>query len=312
MLRSVAAVLAALLLAAVPAGAKTPPAATVADALATSPVYVAPDADPALDEAQASALAGSSEMQSDGTVMVALLPASVGASEQRIRGYANRVDRALPPGPRTLIVTAGDRVWVVTTADDAAARAAVQQAFDGSGGDVAGALQASVAGVAPLTAPASQPVPGDAFDDAFGDAGQDIMDTITTVFRIGAILAILAFVLPFLLLGGFILVRVRRARAVTAASLEDRCARADGRLLALGEQIRLHDLDVQMPGASAEGVAHYERAIAAYDEANSALTLSRDELTPRTMTRIEHALLRGEHEMAAAARALAAPSRTGL
>lgn len=309
----IAAVLLLVLALAVPAAAKVPPAAQVAEALATDPVYVAPGEEDALAPGGADRLRAESAARSGGTVLVAVVPRAAGRTEAGIQRYANRVAGGLEADEYSLVVHAGSRVWIVTTGDDRAAQAAVASAFATHEGDLTEALSASVSALASQTAPLGDGTTG--ADDEIGEAFDDIADTVSTAVTIGAVVLVLLFTLPFVIVALVVASRIRRARTVSAETLEERLARADDRLLALGERIRAHDLDVQMPGVDAGAVRHYEQAVEAYDEANSQVTLHRDELSVRVMARIENALLRGEHAMTAAERGFATPrpaDATGL
>jgi hypothetical protein len=69
-----------------------------------------------------------------------------------------------------------------------------------------------------------------------------------------------------------------------------------GKVVALGDQIRDLDLDVEMPDADADpgGKAEYERALAIYDQANEALTARR---TGASIQRARAALAEGRQRM---------------
>jgi hypothetical protein len=101
----------------------------------------------------------------------------------------------------------------------------------------------------------------------------------------------------------------RREEERERAELEEvkRVARED--LVALGDDIRALDLDVQMPGADAEGKRHYDQAVQRYTEAEEALDRAR---APGDIQPVTSALEEGRWAMEAAKAELAggeAPER---
>jgi hypothetical protein len=88
----------------------------------------------------------------------------------------------------------------------------------------------------------------------------------------------------FVLFGGGVVLLLmasgRRRRRERAAQLADVRRTANEDLVALGDDIRALDLDVEMPGADPQAKADYDRAVAGYDAANRRLATARsvDEL----------------------------------
>ncbi len=81
---------------------------------------------------------------------------------------------------------------------------------------------------------------------------------------------------------------------VRAAAQED--------LLALAEDIRAHDLDVELPGASAEAKEDYARALSMYERADRALDRARQ---PEDLEEVTAAIEEGRFAMASAKARLA-------
>jgi len=113
-------------------------------------------------------------------------------------------------------------------------------------------------------------------------------------------------------LGALLFMRSRRrrqGRQQARAELEEvkQVARED--LVALGDDIRALDLDVEMPGADAEAKQHYDQAVQRYTEAEQALDGAR---RPEDIEPVTSALEEGRWAMAAAKAELAgdeAPER---
>ena len=86
--------------------------------------------------------------------------------------------------------------------------------------------------------------------------------------------------LILLLIGGGLfalssVTRSRRRRKEEEAELAHVRETVNEDLVALGEDIRALDLDVQMPDADREGKAHYNRAVEGYDRANQRLATAK-------------------------------------
>jgi hypothetical protein len=92
--------------------------------------------------------------------------------------------------------------------------------------------------------------------------------------------------MPFL---GFKTRRDREWDEVSAVARDD--------LVALGDDIRALDLDVQMPGANTDAVQRYGQAVEAYDRANTAMEAAR---RPEDLGTVSESLEEGRFAMAAA------------
>ena len=104
-------------------------------------------------------------------------------------------------------------------------------------------------------------------------------------------------VVPLLAVGGigFFLLRRRRRRAEDA-DLAGVKAAAQEDLLALADDIRALDLDVEMPGAGDEARRDYERALSMYEKADRALDRAR---TPEELEEVSSAVADGRYAIAA-------------
>jgi hypothetical protein len=97
--------------------------------------------------------------------------------------------------------------------------------------------------------------------------------------------------------GAALLVRRRRRRQAEAAEFAEVKDNARDDLVALGEDIRALDLDIEMPNVDPEARADYERAVNAYDRADSAWEVAR---RPEDLEPVGAALEEGRWAMASA------------
>lgn len=111
----------------------------------------------------------------------------------------------------------------------------------------------------------------------------------------GGALAILGVVV----LGGgaFFWLRRRRQRQEDAARVEEVRRLADEDLVALGDDIRALDLDIEMPGVGQQAKDDYSRALEAHSSANEALRRAR---APEDFEPISHTLEEGRYAMESA------------
>jgi len=102
-------------------------------------------------------------------------------------------------------------------------------------------------------------------------SGDELLDDVGDSCRLGVLIVAAAIALPFVLgvLGLLVVWRRRRAAAEEREEITTRDARDE--LVALGEDIRALDLDVDMPGVSQRARDEYERALGLYDRANQLL-----------------------------------------
>jgi hypothetical protein len=241
-------------------------------------VYVDPGARDALQESDASDVAARIA-DTGGRIYVAVLPAGAGGSD---------VARQLGEQVRsngTYVVAAGDE-WSAASTDLAPGEAGrlVRDAAQAHPGDTAATLDAFVASVA------SAPTSGGRGNPAQRDRGGSG----------GGLLAILAVIAGG---GGLLAWRARRRRrAQEAAELEDLRRVAGDELSAIGEDIRLLEIDVDMPGADPRAKQRYNEAVQAYSRAEEALDLAR---RPEDFQPIGEALEEGRWDMEAAKAILA-------
>jgi hypothetical protein len=235
-------------------------------------VYVHPDARDALSEADADAIA-SSIRDSGGRTFVAVLPAGAGTGNvaQRI-GEQVRINGTY--------VADVDGSWSAASTDLRPGQATqlISDASEGRADDAAGTLGAFV----PSVADARQPSGGDGGGDGGGGSS-------------GGLLAILAVIAG----GGGLLAwrsqRKRKARQEAEVAELRKVARDD--LDAIGEDIRLLEIDVDMPGADPRAKERYGEAVLAYTRAEEGLDLAR---TSAEFQPIGQALEEGRFAMAAA------------
>jgi hypothetical protein len=231
-------------------------------------VYVHPDARDALSDADASQIA-SSIQRSGGRTFVAVLPAGAGAGNvaQQI-GQQARING-------TYVADVGG-AWSAASTDLRPGQATqlIQDASQGRAGDAAGTLGAFVPSVADAR-------PGGRDGGGGGSSG--------------GLLAILAVIAG----GGGLLAwrsqRRRKARQAAEVAELHKVARED--LDAIGEDIRLLEIDVDMPGADPRAKERYGEAVLAYTRAEEGLDLAR---TSAAFQPIGQALEEGRFALAAA------------
>jgi len=267
-----------LLLGAGPAGAQAlrTPAGDLQDAASAiaggQRVYVHPDARGALPDADARRL-DARIASTGGRVYVAVLPEAAGATDLAVR-LGEQVRRN-----GTYVVRAGD-TWSAASTDLApgTAQRLVDEAAQGRAGDVPAVLHAFVAQVA------SAPASGGGSDRSRGGEGGG-----------GGLLVVLAALAGG---GGLLALRSRRRRRrQEAQELEELRRVARDELDALGEDIRLLEIDVDMPGADPRAKGRYNEAVQAYTRAEERLDLAR---SPEDFEPIGKALEEGRWEMEAA------------
>jgi hypothetical protein len=288
--RVVLSLLLAMLVVAAPASAQGT-LSEAARALRDSPVYVDPDAERALSDDQVSRLRDLIAEEGAGPMYVVVLPASATdeaggdpsaalreiALELREPGtYAGVIGESFRAGSIGVDVPAPDLARDSLEAHEADGTFAVLQDFVRRVGDVRAG--------------------GSSGDRPGGGGGFPVV-------------LLLLLALP---LGMFALSRRRqrrRQKEYARAELEEvkQVARED--LVALGDDIRALDLDVEMPDADPEGKRHYDQAVERYTEAEQALDRAS---RPEQIEPVTSALEEGRWAMAAAKAELAgqpAPER---
>jgi hypothetical protein len=255
----------ALLLVLAPGAAAQSPVDRAAQALESNSVYVEPQAERALSADEADALRRRIEQEAPG-LHVAILPGSAGQPNQVTRELSSRLD-----GPVGVVV--------------------------GNAFRVAGSQEIEDAGTAAFDANASEGVAAVLLDfvDRVGGAGTSGGTGSDDGGGIGAGGVVL---LGLAGAGGAaVLASRRRRRREEEAEFAEVKDNARDDLVALGEDIRALDLDIEMPNVSPEARAHYEQAVNAYDRANSAWETAR---RPEDLEPVGAALEEGRWAMASA------------
>jgi hypothetical protein len=252
-LRALLTVLAASLVAAAPATAQGTLSAAAA-ALRDNPVYVDPDAERALTDEEASRLRELIAQEDAGPMYIVVLPASArdeagGDPSAALREIAQELGE-----PGTYAGVIGDSFRAGSVGVDVPAVDLARDALDAHAGDgTMAVLEDFVRRVGDARAGAGSGGGGDGGGGGF------------------PLVLLLLLGLP---LGLFALSRRRQRRRDeerARAELEEvrQVARED--LVALGDDIRALDLDVQMPDADPEARQHYGQAVERYVEAEQAL-----------------------------------------
>jgi hypothetical protein len=253
-----------LLALAAPAAAQSPavgsPAVDEAVAsLAADPVYVAADAEPSLSEAEQGSVRSAIRQSGAGPVYVAVVaPDAVnqagGDPGALLREIATTVRR-----PGTYVLAAGTELRAASTllrrgrAGELATAAASERRGDG----LAAVLRDLIARVGEERRAAR---------DGGGDSGGGVPGWLLLVLIgvPGGLFALRAFR------------RGREQRAAYAAELDEVRDTARQDVVALGDDIRALDLDVEMPGVDAATREDYGRALTAYERASQAVDRARD------------------------------------
>jgi hypothetical protein len=232
-----------LLLVATPAAAAQDAIDRAATALGSDAVYVDPDAEMALSPEQADALRERIADQGVG-VRIAILPDSAGDPNRTVTALADRVGQ---PGTYAVVVGNSFRVSGSREAEEAATEAFAEHRGDGVDAVLANFVD-RLAGE--------------------GDGG---------IGAGGLILLGLAGAG-----GAAVVVGVRRRRREEAAQFAEVKDNARDDLVALGDEIRALDLDMEMPDVSGGARTDYETAVNAYDRANRTWAVARrpDDLEP--------------------------------
>jgi hypothetical protein len=247
----------------------------VARALKEDPVYVERGADPGLSQLQAGRIRIRIARRDPGRIKVAVVKSTTAEGAEGTNKFANAVDHELGGVRGILLVSGGHSIHMVVSFSDvdratAVLRQAVSENDDeglaaqliegvtrladvdpGRGGDIGGGGQEG----------------GGVTDPAIGKKAGEVLSTVKLVLLIVGI----AVALPFVLVALGIALRGRRRRREERDRLL-RDTQADReQLVALGERITELDLDESMPSADPRGREAYQRAVAAYDRANTAL-----------------------------------------
>jgi len=246
-------------------------------------VYVHPAAEATLDDEEAEQLRARIEA-AGGQIFVAVLPAEVAAPDAALREIANGVrDRGVYAVVVGRSFRAGNfgglRKGLVRRIADDALRTGRDEGAVGVLGEFVDRV-GGARGRSGTEEPAS-----DSGSDGGGGAG------------LGIVAAIAA--------GGVALFALRRRRERNRGrDREFRAVRetAEEDLVALGEDIRALDLDVELPGADPAGKEEYARALSAYEAASAAFGRAR---APEDMEAVSSSLEEGRFAMESAKARLA-------
>jgi hypothetical protein len=312
--RTFAAAMALLLALALPcdAVAAGSTAREVADSLRSDPVFVARASGRLLSVPERGRVRVRIAQLDPGRIQIVVVPEGSARRAGGLNEYANAVDQAMPGRRGALIVRSGSAFHVVTShpvvnPTTAALRSAIESNRTKSLGSQ---LLAAVEGIAEVDpGPNGDPGAASPGAGAGADAGapdaDEFLDDVGDSFRLGVLIVAAAIALPFVLGAAAWLVVLRRRRAT--AEERERLTLGDTRdeLVALGEEIRALDLDVDMPGASQGGRDDYERALSLYDRANKLLT--GDEPSEVELYQARRAIEEGRARLVAARQELASP-----
>jgi hypothetical protein len=278
--RLVTAMLVALILAVLTAAPAMASAASVADSLAKSPVFVDPNAPIKVDT---NALLNQVEA-AETPIFIAVLPDD---ARTETNGNTDALGAKIAGALKergTYLVTAGTKYTAASsTLNRGEAKRLAEQAFQANGQNLDAALSQFVDGVSAEAR--NEPAAQTGGDGGGGGGG------IATV-------AVLAVVLVG---GGALLFGARRRRrerdAERQRELEEVKSVANEDLVALSDDIRALDLDTSMPDADPEAVRHYTDAVDQYQKAATALDQARrtEDLAPMSA-----ALEAGRFSMASA------------
>jgi hypothetical protein len=301
---------AACLVLAVPAEAVAGSTAReVAQALRGDPVYVAPKVRGLLSVPERGRLRLRIVRRDIGRIQIAVVPSGSAERAGGLNEFANAVDQAMPGRRGALLLTTGSAFHVITSHPVvnptlAAVRTAVES---NRGKGLDRQLLAAVDGIAEVDPGASaDPAAPSPRPSSPAPNGDEFLDDVGDSFRLGVLIVAAAVALPFLLGALALLVVWRRRRA--AAEEREQLTAGDARdeLLALGEEIRALDLDVDMPGVSQRARDEYERALSLYDRANQ--LLAGDDPSDIELHEARRSVEEGRARLAAARAALAPPA----
>jgi len=243
--------------------------------LQTDNVYVDPDADPTLTDAEADELRDRIISARADPMFVVIAPREIAREAGGSPAGALREIGLTLREPGTYVIAAGRSVRALATADVLPTGEAGELAKDA----VAAGKPDLDAILLDLTDRVGEARTGGA-ENGGGVPG-------------GAIILVGAGALG----GGALLLSRRRRRAQEAAEFDDARRNARDDLVALGDDIRALDLDVQMPGIDADARADYELAVHRYTEADERWEVAK---RPTDLAPVAEALEEGRWAMASA------------
>ena len=267
------------LVAATPALALRGSLEDAASALRSDPVYVAPDAERELDTREVSRLRSRISSEGAGPLYLAVLPASAANEAGGDASAALREVALSVREPGTYAALVGDSFRAGST------RGILQRGEAGRLAEEALRSKRGEGTVAVL----------DEFVRRVGEARRDGAAGGDRDRGGGGFPWLLLFLLG--IPGVALLVSRRRRRQREKKELEEVKAFARDDLVALGEDIRALDLDVEMPGVDEEARRHYGLAVDRYDRANQAWQTAR---RPEDLEEVASLLEEGRWAMVAA------------
>jgi hypothetical protein len=246
------------------------------EGLRSDNVYVDPESDPTLSAAEADALRDRIVEQRAGPMYVVVAPAEIageaGGDPARALG---RIGEAVDRGA-TYVIVAGRTIRALSgVLDRGEAGELAAEAIDGNGGDLSAILLDFTDRVGEARTGGGG---GDGDGDGAGTGGLVLLGLLGAG-------------------GAALLVGRRRRRARDAAEFEEAKRNARDDLVALGDDIRALDIDVQMPNVDPEAKADYDHAVARYTEAEDLWERAR---TPGDLAPVGSALEEGRWAMASA------------
>jgi hypothetical protein len=239
-------------------------------------VYVDPDADPTLTEAQADGLRNRIVDAGADPMYVVVASPDIGREAGGSPGAALRQIGLTLGQPGTYVIAAGTRVRALASRGMLPSGEAGQLATE--------AVNAEKPDLDAILLDLADRV-GEARAGGGGDDGEG--SAIGGVVLLGVLGAG----------GAALLVGRRRKRAREVAEFEEAKRNARDDLVALGDDIRALDLDAQMPGADPQAKADYDHAVARYTEAEERWELAR---RPQDLAPVAEALEEGRWAMASA------------
>jgi hypothetical protein len=244
------------------------------DGLRSNNVYVDPDADPTLSDAQADGLRNRIADERAGPMYVVVAPQQIRAEAGGDPAAALREIGETLGRPGTYVLVAGRTIRALASDDilpSGEAGDLASEAIEAQGPDLDAILL-------DFTDRVGEARSGD------GDGGGSAAGGLILVGLLGAG-------------GAALLVGRRRKRAREAVEFEEAKRNARDDLVALGDDIRALDLDAEMPDADPQAKADYDHAVARYTEAEERWELSR---RPAELAPVAEALEEGRWAMASA------------
>jgi hypothetical protein len=241
------------------------------EGLSSDNVYVDPDADPSLTDAQEEALQDRISAERAGPMYVVVAPEAIAGEAG---GDLTTALGQIAEGVRrngTYVIAGGRQIRALSsTLDRGEAGDLASEAIEGQGGDLDAILLDFVGRV------------GEAQNGGGDEGGAGGGLILLGLLGAG---------------GAALFVGSRRKRARAAAEFEEAKRNARDDLVALGDDIRALDFDVEMPGVDPQAKADYDHAVARYIEAEEQWESAR---RPEDLAPVGEALEEGRWAMTSA------------